>query len=531
MKVFKIYFVTVWIVLYLSASAFSQDQNLSHEEVITQIMDLSGLNVQIPQVADTIVNRADIKDFLSTLSQENREALEKEIAMAFDGNAMLAIVKDEIAQTLSDTEARALLKWYVTDDAKAMTAREETPKYKENWEEIYSTKKDPKPDARRLEIYQMMLFAMNFTEHATNEQTMLQRFLRSLILQDVKGYKIENDLKKEQKEIAKEVWETAMLSMSYDMASIDEKVLVKYLQFLASPAARSYQEGKSIGLIRAISFAGNKVLSKAEELIVKYPYPSLSDLHPKSKKLKRYKEGCENGDIQACSDLGYAYRKGIGVERDYFKALTPLKMSCEGGNARGCGVLGDMYWLALSVKRNDTKATEYFKRSCELGSTLGCGSLGVFYSKGYGVPKDQKKANMYFAKVCDAGDASGCRNLGNQYKHGYGVTKDHIKARELYEKACKGGNISSCWQAGRYYLNGQGVKQDYAKAIELYGISCKRRKVYACYELGNIYAEGAVVKKDIAKAKKYLKRACELGGQYACRAHKELDKIKEDKAN
>ena len=531
MKLLKICFIAALTVMYLAVPLFSQkhadEQNLTHQEIITQIMELSGLNTQIPQIANTIANREDIKAYLSTLSEENREALEKEISMAFDGNALLAIVRDEMRQTVSEEEGKALLKWYTSEDAKALTALEEIPKEREDWKEIYRTKKDPKPDAIGLEIYKMLLRVMNFTEQATNEQVMLQRFLRGLILTDMQGYEIENALKNERKELAKEIWETALLSLTYDLASTDEKVLGRYIQFLASPAAKAYQKGKNIGLIRAISFAGDKVLSKAEELVVKYPYPTLSDLHPKTDELKRYKEGCESGDMEACSDLGYAYRKGKGVKRDYFKALTPLIMGCKGGNAKACGVLSDMYWLGLGVKINLIKAADYNRRSCDLGDKLGCNGLGMFYSTGYGVPKDQKKAILYFTKACNAGEEAACRNLGNHYRHGLGVEVDHVKAREFYEKACKGGNMSSCWQAGQYYYSGVGVKQDYQKAIALFEMSCSRGKAYACYDLGHIYAKGTVTNQDITKAKQYYKQGCQHGLQRSCKAYNALDKHSE----
>ncbi len=525
---------TVIIVFSSSLCAFgeapSDEQNLTHGQMIARIMDLSGLNAQIPQIADTIANRSDIKAFLSTLSDKNREVLDKEISAAFDGNAMLEIVQDELSRTLSAQEAKALLAWFASKEGRAMTVLEEIPKEREEWREIYSMKKDPKPDARRLEIYRLLLYAINFAEHAVNEQTMLQRFLRGLILQDVPGYKIEKDLKRERKKMAKEVWETAMLSLSYDLASVDEAVLLKYAVFLDSPAARAYQEGKSIGLIRAISLAGDKVLSKAEDLIVRYPYASLSDLHPKSSKLKRYKEACEEGDMQGCFDLGYAYRHGKGIKRNYFKALTPLKMSCSGGIPKGCAVLGDMYWLGLGVKVNYTKMTQYYLKGCNGGYPSVCNGVAISYSTGYGIPKDEKKAIVYFNKACDAGNELACRSLARRYEGYQGVEQDYAKAREFFEKACKLGDIASCWMEGRYYYNGLGVTKDHNKAMELYKMSCDKRNMHACYDLGNIYAEGKVVKQDFAKARKFFHQGCKLGSQDACSAYRALERQKENKA-
>jgi hypothetical protein len=58
---------------FLPQTIFAEEtsllQELTHEEVIDKIMNLSGLNIQVPQYADSITNAVDFKEYIATLSK------------------------------------------------------------------------------------------------------------------------------------------------------------------------------------------------------------------------------------------------------------------------------------------------------------------------------------------------------------------------------------------------------------------------------------------------------------------------------
>jgi hypothetical protein len=52
--------------------------------------------------------------------------------------------------------------------------------------------------------------------------------------------------------------------------------------------------------------------------------------------LQLYKQGCDGGDLQGCSNLGWLYEKGAGVSKDLTRARELYKQACDGGNQNGC---------------------------------------------------------------------------------------------------------------------------------------------------------------------------------------------------
>jgi uncharacterized protein len=47
-------------------------------------------------------------------------------------------------------------------------------------------------------------------------------------------------------------------------------------------------------------------------------------------------KACTGGVAGACSDLGYMYKVGDGIDRDQNRALTYLKKACDLGMAQAC---------------------------------------------------------------------------------------------------------------------------------------------------------------------------------------------------
>nr|WP_315060510.1 tetratricopeptide repeat protein [uncultured Campylobacter sp.] len=56
------------------------------------------------------------------------------------------------------------------------------------------------------------------------------------------------------------------------------------------------------------------------------------------------------GDEAGCSNLGFAYANGRGVEQDYTKASEFYAKACNMGNGGGCYNLGNLYAQGRGVK-------------------------------------------------------------------------------------------------------------------------------------------------------------------------------------
>lgn len=90
--------------------------------------------------------------------------------------------------------------------------------------------------------------------------------------------------------------------------------------------------------------------------------------------VKFYQEGCNNEDMDACSNLGVRYFHGQGVQQDYSKAKELFERACISDQpiAIACFDLGVMYVLGNGVSKDRIKAKELFKKSCDSGLSEGC---------------------------------------------------------------------------------------------------------------------------------------------------------------
>jgi TPR repeat protein len=95
-----------------------------------------------------------------------------------------------------------------------------------------------------------------------------------------------------------------------------------------------------------------------------------------------YKKACPLS-AQACTNLGFMYSHGKGVELSYRSAADLYRLGCDHGNPLGCTNLGIMYWTD-ELPKNDKQTTQLFERACREGDGVGCRDLGYLYEHGYG---------------------------------------------------------------------------------------------------------------------------------------------------
>ncbi len=147
--------------------------------------------------------------------------------------------------------------------------------------------------------------------------------------------------------------------------------------------------------------------------------------------MKYYTKSCEYGYGFACNELGGAYKRGRGVNKDkaksqifYDKALVLYEKECVGGMAKSCKHLGLIYLLEMYGTKNiDNKAKKHFKKAYDIYET-----------------------------DCNNNDAEGCYQIASSYLRGdkvINIVKDEILAKEFYEKSCKLGESSACHEARR----------------------------------------------------------------------------------
>ncbi|MEM8553344.1 MAG: hypothetical protein AAGF71_00825 [Pseudomonadota bacterium] len=231
---------------------------------------------------------------------------------------------------------------------------------------------------------------------------------------------------------------------------------------------------------------------------------------------------CAGGRASSCTNLGFLYERGLGVDQDYARAYELYEQGCDGGNAIGCTNLGVLYDEGHGVDQDYASAHELYEQGCDGGNALGCTNLGYLYRRSLGVEKDYARAHELYEQGCNGGNALGCTNLGVLYRDGLGVDQDYARARELYEQGCDAGDANGCTNLAYLYELGLGVDQDYARAHQLYEQGCDGEESIGCSNLSIMhrYGHGTAVKLDVALS--YSDRACGLGHQRSCERATEI---------
>ena len=111
---------------------------------------------------------------------------------------------------------------------------------------------------------------------------------------------------------------------------------------------------------------------------------------------------CDDGNSASCYELGILYDNAReGAAQDYQKAAELYSKACELSSGAGCSNLGFAYANGRGVDQNYAKASEFYAKACDMGNGGGCYNLGNLYAQGRGVKEDANAAEKYLKKACD----------------------------------------------------------------------------------------------------------------------------------
>ncbi|KAK1565113.1 hypothetical protein Q3G72_019097 [Acer saccharum] len=205
------------------------------------------------------------------------------------------------------------------------------------------------------------------------------------------------------------------------------------------------------------------------------------------------KQRADKGEAQSMEFLSEIYARGVGVERNYIKALKWLRLAARQQLYSAYNGMGYLHVKGYGVDKNYTKpspltskivfmtwlpvksnleeignrnvmAKEYFEKAAEHEETGGHYNLGVMCYKGIGVKRDVKLACKYFLMAANAGYQKAFYQLAKMFHTGVGLKKNLPMATELYKLVAERGPWSSLsrWALESY------LKGDVGKAFLLY---------------------------------------------------------------
>ena len=85
---------------------------------------------------------------------------------------------------------------------------------------------------------------------------------------------------------------------------------------------------------------------------------------------------------QELYNTGNRYAKGIGVERNYAKAVTYFQRSADGGNSNAQASLGVRYMSGQGVPQNYDIAKSWFEKAAAQNNPYAENQLGYMYASG-----------------------------------------------------------------------------------------------------------------------------------------------------
>jgi TPR repeat protein len=228
-----------------------------------------------------------------------------------------------------------------------------------------------------------------------------------------------------------------------------------------------------------------------------------------------YRRACDAGSTSGCFRLGMSHEFGAGVVKDAGQALALYEKACGAGHALACTGVGDLLIRSDAQVKDHARAADVYEKACEAGQARGCGRLGTLVAQGRGREKDVKRAYELYARGCTGGDASSCEDQGKSHAYGRGTDKDLKRAIELFDKACAADAYYGCVPLGQWLFLPE-VGRDYARAAKAFDRACRADIQDGCAALAGLLMEGLGVPQDAARAQNLAATACDKGGLEAC---------------
>lgn len=111
----------------------------------------------------------------------------------------------------------------------------------------------------------------------------------------------------------------------------------------------------------------------------------------------------EKNDAAAMRNIGHLYRRGLGTEQNYERAMHWYKRASEFGFERAQANVASMYLRGQGVDQDYVQAAEWFTKAARNGHVIAQYNLGLMYENGKGVEKSVSKALAWYNLAAKAG--------------------------------------------------------------------------------------------------------------------------------
>jgi len=149
----------------------------------------------------------------------------------------------------------------------------------------------------------------------------------------------------------------------------------------------------------------------------------------------------ESGDAAAQFQLGRAYIRGQGVEKNQTKGLELISEAAEAGHAEAMAGMGYLHMTGEGLEKDELKALEWLRKAADAGSLKAKGNLGVLLRSGKKIQLSNDESLRLLHEAADAGFIEAKSYLGRLYFTGDALqTQNRKKARSYVQAAAEAGD-------------------------------------------------------------------------------------------
>ncbi|BCS82571.1 putative Sel1-like repeat-containing protein [Cotonvirus japonicus] len=186
----------------------------------------------------------------------------------------------------------------------------------------------------------------------------------------------------------------------------------------------------------------------------------------------------------------------------YSKIIDNVLILAESGDSQAQCNIGFMYKKGLGINKNIKQAIKWTKRSADQGNKYGQSELAYYYETGYGVSFDIKKAIELYTNASNQNYTSASRALAYLYRTS--VYYDILKSAKIYEQEALKGNCVAQFALGMRYRFGEGVVRNDDLAIYWITMAADQGLIMAKNCLASMYKKGICVSRNHKKALEIL---------------------------
>lgn len=217
----------------------------------------------------------------------------------------------------------------------------------------------------------------------------------------------------------------------------------------------------------------------------------------------------EAGDARAQLELGEAYFRGDGTERNVDLAVVWVRRAAEQGDALAQLKYGLALREGLGGTEDQNAATEWFRRSAEQGNATAQLVMGRSHIRGTGgLAIDPTEGARYLELAAQQGQADAQLELGQMYMAGRGVPKNEKKGADWIEKAAFQRNPKAYFPYAEIFRKGTGRRAYDRIALSWMEMAADAGDSRAMRHLGLMNLEGTRM---LYSAPYWFKRAIEAG--------------------